>query len=148
MFDSRNTRNLQYIARSNRSHPPTSPKTGPATKTKHQWLNPCHTWSVQYNKRSSRSHPPTSPILRLPRHCKFKVQDLNICHLLPPQKNRFDHPHLAPARSGSLLVLATVRILSSDHGSDHGHIVFGGSHWQIFKSWTLNLQCCSRRNIW
>ena len=44
-----------YIARSNRSHPPTSPNTAPATQ------NDCDDWSAFYNARSNRNHNPTSP---------------------------------------------------------------------------------------
>ena len=44
-FDSRNTWNAQYIARSNRSHPRTSPNIAPATK------NHSDDWSLSHTKR-------------------------------------------------------------------------------------------------
>ena len=45
MFDSRDTWNVIYIARSNRGHPPTSPNTAPATK------NHFYDWSSSHMKR-------------------------------------------------------------------------------------------------
>ena len=57
---SHETSSNQYNARSNRSHPPNSPNTAPATK-KNRMIDPRHIWNVQYNAQSNRSHPPTSP---------------------------------------------------------------------------------------
>ena len=76
-----------YIARSNRTHTPTSPNTALATQNNsHDWsrshmkrhlqcaeqelrlprkmtlmIDPAHIWNVIYNAGSNKSHPPTSP---------------------------------------------------------------------------------------
>ena len=49
---------LLQLARSNRSHPPTSPNTVPATKKMTLMIDPR---IVIYNAQSNRSQPPTSP---------------------------------------------------------------------------------------
>ena len=60
MIDPGQTWNVQYNARSNRSHPPTSPNIVPPTKNDFR-IDPRIIWYVQYKGRSNRAHPPTSP---------------------------------------------------------------------------------------
>ena len=52
--------NIIYNARSNKSHPPTSPNTAPATQNESHMIDPPHIWNVIYNARSNKSHPVTS----------------------------------------------------------------------------------------
>ena len=51
-----------YTARSNRSHPPTSPNTKilRLPRKMNLMIDTRHVWNVTYNARSNRSHPPTS----------------------------------------------------------------------------------------
>ena len=61
MFDSHDTLNIIYSARSNTCHPPFSPNIAPATEKKLSWIDPCHTWNLIYIGRSNTTHPATSP---------------------------------------------------------------------------------------
>ena len=64
LIDPANIWNIIYNARSNRTHPPTSPNTAPATQNDcHDavMIDRAHIWNVIYNARSNRHHPPTSP---------------------------------------------------------------------------------------
>ena len=61
MIDPHHIWNVIYNARSNRSHPPTSPNTAPATQNVNLMIDPRHIWNVIYNAQSNKSHPPTSP---------------------------------------------------------------------------------------
>ena len=56
MINPRHIWNVIYNARSNRSHPPTSPNTAPATKNESR-----HIWNVIYNARSNTGYRATSP---------------------------------------------------------------------------------------
>ena len=60
MIDPRHIWNVSYTAQSNKSHPPTSPNTAPATQ------NDSHEWCPSHMKRhlqcaDNKSDPPTSP---------------------------------------------------------------------------------------
>ncbi len=60
MIDPRHIWNAIYNVRSNRRHPPTSPKTAPAKKLT-LMIHPRHKWNFIYNVQSNRCHCPTSP---------------------------------------------------------------------------------------
>ena len=64
-----------YNARSNMSHPATSPNTAPATQKE------CHQWSASHMKRhfqwASKITLHTHQVLRLPRNSEFKISVKN-----------------------------------------------------------------------
>ena len=105
MIDQRHIWNVQYNARSNRSHPPTSPNTVPGKMN--LMIDPRHIWDVIYNARSKRCHPPTSPNTAA---TKFWVQDVSGKSLNCFRQYKDDstmirpwNRHLAPAASETLL---------------------------------------------
>ena len=61
MIDVRHTWHVIYNARSNRSHPPTSPNAAPATQNDSHHLSSWHMKRYLQNARRNRHHPPTSP---------------------------------------------------------------------------------------
>ena len=63
MIDPRHIWNVIYNARSNKSHPPTSPNTALATQ------NECHQWSASHMKRHFQYAEQVKPPLKLTKYC-------------------------------------------------------------------------------